>query len=178
MENTSVTRFSCALEIKNIVFYSFSEEHAGTRAICWLVCRTKQINKMSPLLLGGMPLRVHFQSVFHFMYDNPWRALSCICSSIGCWNKTRTKIGLIFQLIGHAKPALLFFSRVHVRATLANTEARAELFTPRGSSSVTVHLPTVEITVRQQVSQCMINTSNSCYSYPIPEITVIAILKK
>ena len=48
---------------------------------------------------------------------------------------------------------LLFFSRVHVRATLANTEARAELFTPRGSSSAIVHLPTVEITVRQQVSQ-------------------------
>ena len=83
-ENTSVTRFSCALEIKNIVFYSFSEEHAGMRAICWLVCRTKQINKMSSLRFSTLP----FQSIFHLMNDSPWRALSCICSSrIGCWNK-------------------------------------------------------------------------------------------
>ena len=33
----------------------FSEQHAGTRAICWLVCRTKEINKKSPLLFGGLP---------------------------------------------------------------------------------------------------------------------------
>ena len=40
-------------------FHCFSEQHEGTRAIC---CGLSKINNMSPLLLGGLPLRVHFQS--------------------------------------------------------------------------------------------------------------------